>query len=128
MARSKESLLNRILRRGEDAGMLVSAAALILVEAGYVAWLERLPALPSPAHPVGFVDLPPWYEHPRAEVTLLLTVLGGVIAWAALGVCGLMRNRSDGPVADTRISVKSSTPPGEPTRHSYSPCRACRNC
>ncbi len=83
MARSKESLLNRILRRGEDAGLLVSAAALILVEAGYVAWLERLPALPSPAHPAGFLDLPPWYEHPRVEVTLLLTVLGGVIAWAA---------------------------------------------
>ena len=102
MARSKESLLNRILRRGGDAGLLVSAAALILVEAGYVAWLERLPALPSPAHPVGFLDLPPWYEHPRVEVTLLLTVLGGVIAWAALGVCGLMRNRSDGAVAAMR--------------------------
>ena len=102
MARSKESLLNRILRRGGDAGLLVSAAALILVEAGYVAWLERLPALPSPAHPVGFLDLPPWYEHPRVEVTLLLTVLGGVISWAALGVCGLMRNRSAGVVADMR--------------------------
>jgi hypothetical protein len=72
------------------------------VEAGYVAWLERLPALPSPAHPTGFLDLPPWYEHPRVEVTLLLTVLGGMIAWAALGVCGLMRNRSGGAVADMR--------------------------
>ena len=48
MARSGEPLLNRILRRGEDAGLLVSAAALMLVEAGYVAWLERLPALPQP--------------------------------------------------------------------------------
>ena len=102
MARSKEPLLIRMLRRGEDAGLLVSAAALMLVEMGYVAWLERLPALPSPAHPVGFLDLPPWYEHPRVQATLLLTVLGGVIAWAALGVCGLMRNRSGGAVADMR--------------------------
>jgi hypothetical protein len=99
MARNKERLLNRILRRGEDAGLLLSAATLILVEAGYVAWLERLPALPSATHPAGFLDLPPWYERPRVEVTLLLTVLGGVIAWAAWGVLGLMRDRSDATFA-----------------------------
>ena len=105
MARGKESLLNRILRRGGDAGLLVSAAALILVEAGYVAWLERLPALPSPAHPVGFLELPPWYEHPRVEVTLLLTILGGIIAWAAWGVFRFMRSRSDATVAPTHRAV-----------------------
>src|ERR1700684_2136276 len=77
MARSKEPLLDPLLRRGEDAGMVVSAAALALVEVGYVAWLERLPAFPSPAHPAEFFDLPLWYEHPRVGVTLLLTVLGG---------------------------------------------------
>ena len=102
MARSNELLLNRMLRRGEDAGLLVSAAALMLVEVGYVAWLERLPAFPSPEHPAEFLDLPFWYEHPRVGVTLLLTVLGGLIAWAALGVCGLMRDRSDGALAATR--------------------------
>ena len=105
MARSNEPLLNRILRRGEDAGLLVSAAALMLVEVGYVAWLERLPALPSPAHPAGFLDLPPWYEHPRVEVTLLLTILGGMIAWAAWGVLGFMRNRPDAAVASTHRAV-----------------------
>ena len=101
MARSTEPFLNRILRLGEDTGLLVSAAALMLVETGYVAWLERLPALPSPAHPAGFIDLPPWYERPRVEVTLLLTVLGGIIAWAAWGVFGFMRNRMHGTVAPT---------------------------
>jgi hypothetical protein len=59
MTRSNEPLLNRILRRGADAGLLVSVSALMLVEMGYVAWLERLPALPTPAHPAGFIDLPP---------------------------------------------------------------------
>src|ERR1039457_7723660 len=91
MARNREAL-NRILRRGEDAGLLVSTAALMLVEVGYVAWLERSPARPSPAHPAGFIDLPPWYERPRVEVTLLLTVVGGLIAWAAWGVLDFMRN------------------------------------
>ena len=105
MARSKEPLLDRILRRGEDAGLLVSAATLMLVEAGYVAWLERLPALPSPAHPAGFLDLPPWYEHPRVEVTLLLTIVGGMIAWAAWGVLGFIRDRPDAAVASTRRAM-----------------------
>ena len=94
-----------MLRRGEDAGLLVSAAALLLVEAGYVAWLERLPALPSRAHPAGFLDLPPWYEHPRVEVTLLLTVLGGMIAWAAWGVFGFMRSRPEGTVAPSHRAM-----------------------
>jgi hypothetical protein len=99
MARGKELLLNRMLRRVEDAGLLVSATALMLVEVGYVAWLERLPALPSRARPAGFLDLPPWYERSRVEVTLLLTVLGGMIAWAAWGVLGFMRSRPDGTAA-----------------------------
>ena len=79
--------------------MVVSAAALALVEVGYVAWLERLPAFPSPAHPAEFLDLPLWYEHPRVGVILLITVLGGLIAWAAWGVFGFMCKRSHGTVA-----------------------------
>ena len=105
MARSNESLLNRLLRRGEAAGLLVSAAALMLVEVAYAAWLERLPALPSPAHQAGFIDLPPWYEHPRVEMTLLLTILGGIIAWAAWGVFGFMRNRSDATADPTHRAM-----------------------
>ena len=105
MARSKEPLLIRMLRRGEDAGLLVSAAALVLVEMGYVTWLERLPGLPSRAHPAGFLDLPPWYERPRVEVTLLLTVLGGMIAWASWGVFGFMRNRPEETVVPSHRAM-----------------------
>ena len=92
MARGPEGFLNRVLRRGEDIGLLATAAALMLIEAGYVAWLERLPVLPGTSHPVGFLVLPPWYDRPRVEVTLLLTILGGLIASAAWGVFGLIRN------------------------------------
>ena len=94
MASDLDRLLIRILRRGEHLGLLASAVALIMVEAGYVAWLERLPALPNPAHQPGFLDLPPWYQRPRVEVSFLLTILGGMIFAAACGVAQLMRTRA----------------------------------
>ena len=105
MPRSKEPLLDPLLRRAADAGMVMSAAALVLVEVGYVAWLERLAAFPSPAHPAEFLDLPLWYEHPRVGVTLLVTVLGGMIAWAAWSVFGFMCKRSRGTVAATQQAM-----------------------
>jgi len=78
------------------------------VEAGYIAWLERLPALPNPAHSAGFIDLPPWLERPGVEATLLLVVLGGMIAWASWGASGLMRNRSDATVAMVHKRLKTA--------------------
>jgi hypothetical protein len=105
MARGPEAFLNRVLRRGEDIGLLATAAALILIEAGYVAWLERLPVLPDPSHPVGFLVLPPWYDHPRVEVTLLLTILAGLIASAAWGVFGLIRNSAGESPATERRTI-----------------------
>jgi uncharacterized iron-regulated membrane protein len=74
-----ESRLSLTLRRGENIGLFVCVVGLVLVEAGYIAWLERLPEIPRQHQPIGFVGLPPWYEHPRAEITLLLTILGGLI-------------------------------------------------
>ena len=105
MAREPEAFVNRVLRRGENLGMLASAAALILVEAGYVAWLERLPVFPGPSHPLGFLALPPWYDRPRVEVTLLLTILGGLIASAAWGVFGLICNSAGESPATERRTV-----------------------
>ena len=89
----REPILVRVLRRGEDLGLFVSFLLLILVEAGYVAWLERLPAFPIPDPPDGFLSLPPWYGRPRVEVTLLLTLLGGLIAWTGMGLLAFMRNK-----------------------------------
>jgi hypothetical protein len=86
-----ESRLNRLLQQGEDIALWGWIAALILVEAGYIAWLERLPALPKSGNPVGFLELPPWYDHPRAEVTLMLTVLGGLIVWSSCYVFAFLR-------------------------------------
>lgn len=85
------SRLKRAFRRGESIGPFVCLAALMLVESGYIAWLERLPAFPPHGDTVGFLDLPPWYDHPRAEVTLLLTVLGGLIAWSSWQAWAFLR-------------------------------------
>ena len=87
-------------------GLWGCVAALILVEAGYIAWLERLPALPKSGNPVGFLDLPPWYDHPRAEVTLLLTVLGGLIVWSSCYAFAFLRAGTGTPAApETRTAI-----------------------
>ena len=100
------SRLNRVLRYGETIGVSASIAGLILVEAGYIAWLERLPALPKNGNLVGFLDLPPWYDHPRAEVTLLLTVLGGLIAWSLWRAFAFLRAGTATPAApETRTAI-----------------------
>jgi hypothetical protein len=87
----QKHLLIRILRCGEELGLLFSFVLLILVEAGYVAWLQRLPAIPSHEHSDPFLLMPPWYGHPRGEVTLLLTLVGGMIGWAGVGVGRFLR-------------------------------------
>jgi len=102
METQTESRLNRALRRGESIGLFVCLAALMLVEAGYIAWLERLPAFPAHGDTVGFLDLPPWYDHPRAEVTLLLTVLGGLIGWSSWQACAFLRAGSGTPTTPER--------------------------
>jgi hypothetical protein len=89
---SQQQIINRLLRHTKEIALLFCFFALLLVETGYIAWLERLPAfplLPEPESP--FLDLPPWYGRPRVEVTLLLTVAGGMLAWTALSLIAFFR-------------------------------------
>jgi hypothetical protein len=85
--------MDRVLKRAEDLGLLFCLLALLLVETGYVAWLERLPAFPAPEQPSAFLQLPPWYGRPRLEVTLLLTVVGGMITWTAFSLVAFFRSK-----------------------------------
>jgi hypothetical protein len=84
---------DRILKRAEDFGLLFCFLALLLVETGYVAWLERLPEFPAPEQRAPFIALPPFYGRPRVEVTLLLTALGGMIAWSAWSLVVFFRSK-----------------------------------
>jgi hypothetical protein len=88
-------IIDRLLKRGEDIGPVICFLTLILVETGYVAWLKRLPAFPAPEQPTPFLYMvvPPWYGRPRVEVTMLLTILGGMIAWSALSLVAFFRSK-----------------------------------
>jgi len=91
--KQRRHIIDRLLKRAEDLGLLLCFLALLLIETGYVAWLERLPTFPAPEQPSAFLQLPPWWGRPRLEVTLLLTVLGGMIAWSALSLVVLYRSK-----------------------------------
>jgi hypothetical protein len=86
-------IMVRVLWRAEDFALILCFFALLLVEVGYVAWLERLPVFPAPEQPSPFITLPPCYGRPRLEVTLLLTVLGGMLAWSALSLVALFPSK-----------------------------------
>jgi len=90
----EQTIIVRVLKRAEDFGLLLCFLALLMVETGYVAWLERLPVFPAPEQPSLFIVLlPPWYGRPRVEVTMLLTVSGGMIAWSALSLAAFFRSK-----------------------------------
>jgi hypothetical protein len=105
MERTK-GLLERILAYGEELGLLITYLFLVLVEIGSLVWLERLPALPALDHSRNeFLLLPPWYDYPRAEITLLLSAGGAAIAWAGIGLLKLARASQEGA---TRRHIKRS--------------------
>ena len=89
-----------LLKRAEDHGLLFCFLALLLVETGYVAWLERLPAFPAPEQTSPFIQLPPWYGRPRVEVTVLLTVVCGMIAWTGVGFAAFFRCKRRSAMVD----------------------------
>jgi uncharacterized iron-regulated membrane protein len=99
-------IVDRVLRHAEDVGLFFCFLTLLLIETGYVAWLERLPAFPAPKQPDGFLILPPWYGRPRVEVSLLLTVFGGLIVWTAMSLISLLRSkRQSSAKADAQRTI-----------------------
>jgi hypothetical protein len=92
----RQELIPRILGYGEEFGPFITFLFLVLVEIGYVVWLGRLPALPALDHSSNqFLLLPPWFDHPRAEITLLLSAVGAVTAWAGIGLRELLRHKQE---------------------------------
>lgn len=94
--KQNEHIRANILRRAEDLGLLLCFLSLIVVETGYVAWLERLPvtvAAPAGDLDNGFLQIPTWCMHPTVQARLLLTVFGGTLCWAGLSLVGFLRTR-----------------------------------
>lgn len=85
--------LDRVLQEGEMFGLIFMALMLIVIEGCLVYWLHHLQFRERPASPSGFLVMPPWYQKPRFEVTLLLTIAAGTLFSACRGLCDFWRER-----------------------------------
>ena len=99
--------LDGALRGGEVAGLYFTTALLIIVEFCFVYWLNRIHIPDVTNAGSGFIVLPPWYQKPRFEVTLLLTILAGLLFSVCWGLWDLWQKRTDAGLWDKAIqSVK----------------------
>ena len=78
-----------------------------MVEFCFVYWLSQI-QIPGAANAEsGFIVVPPWYRKPRFEVTLLLTILAGLLFSVCRGLWSLWQKRTDAGSWETVIqSVK----------------------
>jgi hypothetical protein len=107
MSNAWKTSLDGALRRGEVAGLFFTTALLIVVEFCFVYWLNRIQIPDAPNVRAGFIVLPPWYRKPRFEVTLLLTILAGLLFSVCWGFWDLWQKRADaGSWEKTIQSVK----------------------
>ena len=95
MSNAWKTSLDGALRRGEVAGLFFTTALLIVVEFCFVYWLNRIQIPDAPNVRAGFIVLPPWYRKPRFEVTLLLTILAGLLFSVCWGFWDLWQKRTD---------------------------------
>ena len=95
MSDTWKARLDGALRRGEVAGLYFTTALLVVVEFCFVCWLNRIAIPDLSAAGAGFIVLPPWYQKPRFEVTLLLTILAGLLFSVCWGLWDLWQQRND---------------------------------
>lgn len=98
------------LRRGETLGLYFTTVLLIVVEFCFVYWLHRIP-LPETVNSAGpsFIAMPSWYQEPRFEVTLLLTVLAGIVFGVCRSLWDLQFKKMDTAVGIIKQRLKMAT-------------------
>lgn len=100
-----------ILRRGETVSIYATVVLLFVVEFCFVHWLYRIPLATSQETGLTLIVLPPWYRRPRFEVTLLLTLVAGLLfsicraLWDLGAACGKARQQA---LATVRNRVKAA--------------------
>ncbi len=105
--------LDGALREGEVVGLYFTTALLIVVEFCFVYWLHRI-QIPeaSVTRPPASLLMPPWYQKPRFEVTLLLTILAGLLFSVCWGLWNLWRKRTDTGIVGDGHSIGQTTGAG----------------
>ena len=93
MSRTWKRSLDRVLQEGEMFGLAFMALMLIVIEGCLVYWLRHMQFPDRPVSPSGFLIMPPWYQKPRFEVTLLLTIAAGTLFSACRGLWSVWRER-----------------------------------
>ena len=114
MSNAWKARLDGALRGGEVAGLYFTTALLIVVEFCFVCWLNRIQIPDVPNAGSGFIVLPPWYQKPRFEVTLLLTILAGLLFSVCWGLWDLWHKRTktgswEKAIQSIRQRVKTAT-------------------
>ena len=114
MSNTWRARLDGALRGGEIAGLYFTTALLIVVEFCFVCWLNRIQIPDVPNAGSGFIVLPPWYQKPRFEVTLLLTILAGLLFSVCWGFWDLWQKRTktgscEKAMQSVRQRVKTTT-------------------
>jgi hypothetical protein len=108
MSNTWKTRLDRTLCGGEVAGLYFTTALLIVVEFCFVYWLNQI-QIPDAANAgSGFIVVPPWYRKPRFEVTLLLTILAGLLFSVCWGLWSLWQRRTDAGSWRRQFSRSSS--------------------
>jgi hypothetical protein len=93
MNRTWKRSLDRVLQEGEMFGLVFVALLLIVIEGCLVYWLHHMQFPDRPVSPSGFLVMPLWYQKPRFEVTLLLTIAAGTLFSACRGLYDVWRDR-----------------------------------
>ena len=109
MSDTWKARLDGALRRGEVAGLYFTTALLVVVEFCFVCWLNRIPIPDVPTAGSGFIVLPPWYRKPRFEVTLLLTILAGLLFSVCWGLWDLWQQEKRHGIVGEGHSVGQTT-------------------
>ncbi len=114
MSNAWKARLDGALRGGAVAGLYFTTALLIVVECCFVYWLNRIQFPDVLNAGSGFIVLPPWYRKPRFEVTLLLTILAGLLFSVCWGLWDLWQKRNDAgswekAVQSVKQRVKTTT-------------------
>ncbi len=98
------------LHHGEVVGLYFTTVLLIVVEFCFVYWLHhlRIPETVNTVEP-SFVAMPPWYQKPRFEITILLTIVAGIVFRVCRSLWDLRRRRTDTTMGVLKQRLKMAT-------------------